>query len=361
MAVLLTILWCGAAAFGQTTAFTYQGKLTDGAAAASGTYDLGFALFDAETNGTQVGAAVTRSNVTVSGGIFTVQLDFGANPFAAGANRFLQIAVKKTTETNFTTLAPRQQLTASPYSIRTLSSSAADALSNVCDKCVNDAQINSVAARKITGSVPNADNATTAATAGNVTGIVQIANGGTGSSTQNFVDLTTAQTVAGAKTFADNLRANGLIRVGSETGTTNAPTVTDSSNNEIYNGLVVRRINSTSGSAGDVAARTNYLRLERDGTDGGWRIANDALPGGERQTIHCLGITSGGAVVTARVTLPVLAPAGTNQLFTAAQSVEYMQCSFGHTFYARHLTQVTLQRYPGAFSWVGTVTSTFNQ
>ena len=34
-----------------------------------------------------------------------------------------------------------------------------------------------------------------------VTGILPIANGGTGSATQNFVDLTTVQTVAGAKTF----------------------------------------------------------------------------------------------------------------------------------------------------------------
>jgi len=34
-----------------------------------------------------------------------------------------------------------------------------------------------------------------------VTGILPIANGGTGSSTQNFVDLTTAQSIAGEKTF----------------------------------------------------------------------------------------------------------------------------------------------------------------
>jgi len=34
-----------------------------------------------------------------------------------------------------------------------------------------------------------------------VTGTLPVANGGTGSATQNFVDLTTAQTVAGAKTF----------------------------------------------------------------------------------------------------------------------------------------------------------------
>jgi len=37
-----------------------------------------------------------------------------------------------------------------------------------------------------------------------VTGILPVTNGGTGSSTQNFVDLTTAQTVAGNKTFNGN-------------------------------------------------------------------------------------------------------------------------------------------------------------
>jgi len=38
-----------------------------------------------------------------------------------------------------------------------------------------------------------------------VSGILPIANGGTGSATQNFVDLTTTQTVAGAKTLSDDL------------------------------------------------------------------------------------------------------------------------------------------------------------
>lgn len=38
-----------------------------------------------------------------------------------------------------------------------------------------------------------------------VTGVLPIANGGTGSATQNFVDLTTGQTVAGLKNFTDAL------------------------------------------------------------------------------------------------------------------------------------------------------------
>jgi hypothetical protein len=71
-------------------------------------------------------------------------------------------------------------------------------------------------AANLTGTVPtavltgtynvsvtgNAATATTATTAGSVTGVVAIAHGGTGSATQNFVDLTTAQSVGGVKTFA---------------------------------------------------------------------------------------------------------------------------------------------------------------
>jgi len=50
-----------------------------------------------------------------------------------------------------------------------------------------------------------------------VSGILPIANGGTGSSTQNFVDLTTAQTVAGAKTFSSDMTVNSL-KLGLGTG-----------------------------------------------------------------------------------------------------------------------------------------------
>ena len=43
-----------------------------------------------------------------------------------------------------------------------------------------------------------------------VTGILPIANGRTGASSQNFVDLTNAQTIAGTKTFNSNIIANGV-------------------------------------------------------------------------------------------------------------------------------------------------------
>jgi hypothetical protein len=44
-----------------------------------------------------------------------------------------------------------------------------------------------------------------------VTGVLPIANGGTGSSTKNFVDLTTNQTISAAKTFSDKIIVNGII------------------------------------------------------------------------------------------------------------------------------------------------------
>lgn len=62
-----------------------------------------------------------------------------------------------------------------------------------------------------------------------VTGILPIANGGTGSSTQNFVDLTTAQTVAGAKTFSGNTSVGGTFGVTGATTLSSTLSVTGNS------------------------------------------------------------------------------------------------------------------------------------
>ena len=103
------------AAFAQTTAFTYQGKLTDSGTPQT-TYQMQFKLFDAVSGGSQTGATITNSSVEISSGVFTVSLDFGAAAFN-GADRFLEIAVKKNAGDPFTILTPRQKLTSAPYSI----------------------------------------------------------------------------------------------------------------------------------------------------------------------------------------------------------------------------------------------------
>jgi len=108
----------------QTTVFTYQGKLTDNGIPQA-IYQMEFRLFASAGGSDQIGATVTNTNVAVNQGVFTVNLDFGAAAFS-GADRFLQISVRRSTNESFITLNPRQQITSSPYSIRTLSAAQAD-------------------------------------------------------------------------------------------------------------------------------------------------------------------------------------------------------------------------------------------
>jgi len=111
--------------YAQTTAFTYQGRLTDASMPANnGTYDFEFALFNAASSGTQIGTPQTVLGVSVTNESFSVQLDFGSIPFS-GADRYLEIRVKKPADSSYTTLSPRQRINSTPYSIRALSAGSA--------------------------------------------------------------------------------------------------------------------------------------------------------------------------------------------------------------------------------------------
>src|SRR5437868_9251399 len=101
--------------FAQGTGFTYQGQLKDGAASANGNYDLTFSLFGVSTGGSAVGGPVTNPSTQVTNGLFTVTLDFGAN--FPGADRWLEIGVRTNGAGAFSTLIPRQPITAAPYAI----------------------------------------------------------------------------------------------------------------------------------------------------------------------------------------------------------------------------------------------------
>ncbi len=122
---LSAVLILNLAAFAQTTTFTYQGKLMDTGNPPTGTYQMEFSLYDAVAGGTQIGATIPNNSVAVAQGIFSVRLDFGAEGFT-GADRYLQISVRRNAGESFVTLNPRQQITSSPYSIRTLSAAQAD-------------------------------------------------------------------------------------------------------------------------------------------------------------------------------------------------------------------------------------------
>src|SRR5450759_226621 len=104
-----------ATAHAQGTAFTYQGRLNDGASPATGIYDLRFAIYDAPNSGAQQGSLLTNSATAVRNGLFSVTLDFGSQ--FSGANRWLDIGVRTNAGGAFTTLSPRQRLTPTPYAI----------------------------------------------------------------------------------------------------------------------------------------------------------------------------------------------------------------------------------------------------
>lgn len=139
----LMLLLVSSVAQAQTTQFTYQGRLTDSSLPANGSYDFQFKLFDALAAGSQIGGTLSPTNVSVSNGIFTVTLDFGASVFP-GANRFLDISVRLAGGGAFTPLTPRQPITSTPYTIKALSAAAADNLSASCVGCVTGAQIGSL-------------------------------------------------------------------------------------------------------------------------------------------------------------------------------------------------------------------------
>src|SRR5438105_9768584 len=126
--VVLAILFSPSSVVAQASSFTYQGRLTDGGTAANGNYDLQFALFDSLSGGTQVGSTQNVNTVAVSNGVFTVSLDFGANAFT-GASQFLEISARPTGGA-FTLLTPRQQVTSTPYAIRSANASSADTATN---------------------------------------------------------------------------------------------------------------------------------------------------------------------------------------------------------------------------------------
>lgn len=100
----------------QGSAFTYQGRLMANGQPADGIYDLRVALYDQGVGGTAL-ALVTNRPMQVSGGLFTVTLDFGLQAFD-GNPRWLELAVRTNGASGpYFILNPRQPATPTPYAI----------------------------------------------------------------------------------------------------------------------------------------------------------------------------------------------------------------------------------------------------
>jgi len=127
----------------QTTVFTYQGQLKDNGSPAGGIYDLRFTVYNLDSGGSAVGGPITNAPVTVTSGLFTVGLDFGAGVFT-GSARWLEIGVRSNGSAGaYTVLSPRQPLTATPYALYATNSGSADIAGSVAVSSITAAGIGS--------------------------------------------------------------------------------------------------------------------------------------------------------------------------------------------------------------------------
>ena len=89
----------------------YQGQLTDSEGnPLNGTYDMEFRFYDSATGGSQVGSTITKNDVTVTNGLFSVKLDVNQSGFY-GQGSWLEAKVEGET------LSPRQEILPVPYAL----------------------------------------------------------------------------------------------------------------------------------------------------------------------------------------------------------------------------------------------------
>jgi hypothetical protein len=318
------LLLSGTALFGQTTSFTYQGSLTDGGAPANGSYDLQFALWDNLSNGTQIGSTQTLNALSVINGGFTVNLDFGVSAFP-GANRFLEISVRTSGTGAFTTLTPRQQISSTPYAIRTLSAMSADTATNAN-------QLGGVAANQFVQTNDSRLSDARAPTAGSA----------------NYIQNTTAQQASSNFNITGNGFVGGNVGIG-----TAAPTA----RLEVQSTGSVNAISGTSSSGDAVTAKSSNSTgvLATGGATGVWGVST----GG----VGVLGQTGKGGIAIEAVgssffqgdTTPLsgtVAPGGTGVVIGTSPTPD-----IGYLFaydYGARVPRTLAINHPGGLVGIGT-------
>lgn len=123
-----------------STAFSYQGRLLKSGTPVDGTADLRFTLWNHPTStvtGNRIGGPLTRTNVAVSGGVFTTTLDFGgATDDANGL--WLDIEAASPPGSGYVPLTPRQQVLVTPQAARATVATSSETFSLGGDARMND-------------------------------------------------------------------------------------------------------------------------------------------------------------------------------------------------------------------------------
>ncbi|MCW5567466.1 MAG: hypothetical protein KIS84_04475 [Dokdonella sp.] len=128
LAVLATATIGNLSAAPLGTAITYQGELRQSGNPSNGQFDFRLRLYDAPTGGSLVGPQLTSDDVSVTGGTFALELDFGTSPIA-DRQHWLQIEVRPGASTgSYTLLSPRQKVTAAPQALFALGAAEAGSI-----------------------------------------------------------------------------------------------------------------------------------------------------------------------------------------------------------------------------------------
>ena len=202
--LLSTINYQLSTAKAQGTAFTYQGRLNSGTNPANGTYDFVFAIYGSPTGTIDGFANQTNSATPVSNGLFTVTLNLGQPGIFTGPDRWLEIQVRTNSNGAYTTLAPRQLLTPTPYAIY------ANTASNLSGTIAN-------------GALPPSPNFSGSVTGGSFSGsganLTALNAGNIASGTLADARLSTNVALrSGGNTFAGDQFFNGAIYLNSTNG-----------------------------------------------------------------------------------------------------------------------------------------------
>ncbi|MBI1825575.1 MAG: hypothetical protein HY287_13175 [Planctomycetes bacterium] len=123
---VLAVCWLTSSnALGQPASFTYQGQLKQQGFPVNDLADMKFQLFDSDTAETPVAGPLVFDglnfpSVQLSSGLFSVELDFGIDALQQGG-QWLEIAIRSPHDGSdagaYTTLTPRQRLTAAPFAL----------------------------------------------------------------------------------------------------------------------------------------------------------------------------------------------------------------------------------------------------
>jgi len=279
----------------QTTEFTYQGRLTDAGNPPTAVYQMEFKLFGSPGGADQIGT-FSNPSVSVTAGVFNVQLDFGAAAFD-GADRFLEIAVKRNAGDPFTILAPRQKISSAPYAIKSRSSETATnstqlggvaaseyvTTTNVGSSFVNNATTQQTANFNINGNGIIGGNLGVGTAAPNTRFAVRggnawTSNGWTGSLSMGNASALGWEANASGQRFGIGQSTGGLyfFRTNSAFGTTGSPanydmTITDEGSvgvgtNSPTGNLEVRGFSSTFPIANFRVSTTDGLTVRNDFT-----------------------------------------------------------------------------------------------